>query len=220
MLPRMVYALGAVTGLVSLTNWYAVARNHHAVEWWTKLLTMVALLAAVLAAGATGSGTGWWLLAALFFGLLGDLALLGDTSARFVAGVLAFLVGHVAYVVCFVTLGLPSPGWSWAGLAVLAPIAWASRKTAPTAYRLAGLKVAIPIAVYSVVIGTMLVTAWLTGLWLVAAGATIFVVSDTIIGLTLAEREFDRPAGPAHVAIMVTYHIGQFLIAYGVLSQL
>lgn len=220
MLPPMVVAFGVVTAGIALSNWYAVATGRRRLEWWSKLLTMVGLIAVSLAAGAGSSATGWWLLAALLFGLLGDLALLGHTEGRFVAGVAAFLVGHLAYLVCFANLGLPAPGWSWLGLLVLAVVAFGSREVVPTAYRLSGVKLAVPIAVYSLVIGAMLVVAWLTGLALVAAGATVFVVSDTIIAVTLAKTDFGRPAGRAQLAVMVTYHLGQALIAAGVLSQL
>jgi len=216
----MVVALGVLTAGISVSNWYAVGTGRARLEWWSKLLTMVALLAVAVAAGAAGSATGWWLLAALFFGLLGDVALLGDSEERFVAGVAAFLVGHLAYVVCFARLGLPSPAWSWLVVVVLALMLAVTRRVVPTAYRLAGLKVAAPIAVYSLVIATMLVVAWLTGLGLVAGGATIFVVSDSVIALTLAATEFGRPSGRAQLAIMVTYHVGQALIAAGVLRAL
>lgn len=220
MLRRMVVALGVLTAGISLSNWYAVGAGRERLEWWSKLLTMVGLIAVAVAAGAAGTTTGWCLLVALFFGLLGDVALLGDTEARFVAGVGFFLVGHVAYLACFARLGLPSPGWAWAVVAVLGLMLVVTRRVVPTAYRLAGVKVAAPIAVYSLVIAAMLVVAWLTGLWLVAAGATIFVVSDSIIALTLAATEFGRPSGRAQLAIMVSYHVGQALIAAGVLRQL
>ena len=216
----MVVALGVLTAGISFSNWYAVGSGRARLEWWSKLLTMVALIGVALAAGAAGSVTGWSLLLALFFGLLGDVALLGESEERFVAGVAFFLVGHLAYGVCFVHLGLPSPDWSWAVVVVLALILAVTRNVVPTAYRLAGAKLAAPIGVYSLVIAVMLVLAWLTGLGLVAAGAAVFVVSDSVIALTLVATEFGRPTGRAQLAIMVTYHVGQALIVAGVLRAL
>ena len=61
------------------------------------------------------TAAGVWLLVALVFGLLGDVALLSDSLPRFRAGVWAFLVGHLAYLVCFASLGLTVPAWSWSG---------------------------------------------------------------------------------------------------------
>lgn len=213
----MVLLLAVLTALIALANWYAVARRHRTAEQWTKPLTMVALMATALAAGAGGSDPGRWLLVALFFGLLGDVALLGATSGRFLAGVAAFLVGHLAYVACFAALGLPSPGWAWAVVALLVGMLVVTRDVVPSAYRLGGARVAGPVALYSLVIAAMLVTAWLTGQGLIAAGAAVFVVSDSIIGLSLGRTGFSGPHGRTHVAIMVTYHLGQALIVAGVL---
>ncbi|MEP9383095.1 lysoplasmalogenase [Nocardioides sp. KR10-350] len=215
-----VVLLGVLTALDALTDWAAVVHDRRRAEHVTKPLVMVGLMAITVAAGGTGSAAGWWLLAALFFGMLGDIALLGDSEPRFLSGVAAFLVGHVGYVVCFALLGLPSPAWAWVVIVVLVAMLVVTRRVVPTAYRLAGARIAVPIALYSLVIGIMLVLAWLTGLPLVAAGATIFVVSDAMIALTLAETEFGRPHGAVQLAIMVTYHVGQALVAAGVLHAL
>jgi uncharacterized membrane protein YhhN len=214
----VVVTLAVLTGLVAVANWYAVGSRRARVERWTKPLTMAALIATALAADAGGSAAGRWLLVALVFGLLGDVALLGDTTRRFLAGVAAFLIGHLGYVACFVALGLPSPGWAWAVVAILLAVLVVTRDVVPAAYRLAGAAVAAPVAVYSLVIAAMLVLAWLTGHGPIAAGASVFVVSDSIIGLSLGRFGFRGPSGRTHVAIMVTYHLGQALIAIGVLA--
>lgn len=212
----MLLPLAVLTGLVAVAHWYAVARGRARLEWWTKPLTMVALAGTVVAADAAAHGAGRWLLAALACGLVGDIALLRRGARWFLAGVTAFLLGHLAYLACFLTLGFDSPGAAWVGLVLLLAVAWLSRDTAPAAYRLAGAGVAAAVAVYSVVIGAALVAAWWTGLWTVAAGATIFAISDAVIGMTLSSRGFERAAGPSHLLVMVTYHLGQFLIALGV----
>jgi len=208
-----------LTAAVALTNWWAVATGRLRVEWWTKLLTMVALVATALAAGASGSGSGRWLLVALACGLLGDLALLGETRRRFLAGVAAFLAGHLAYLVCFARIGLPWPAYAWLGVLALAVVLVATRRVVPAAWRVVGAGVAVPLAAYSLVIGAMLLAAWATGDLLVALGATVFVVSDAVIALTLARHDFERPRGADHVAVMVTYHLGQALIVVGVLGS-
>lgn len=220
MLPTVVLALAIVSGLIALVDWWAVSRHAARIETVAKPLTMVGLIAVALAAGAVHHGAGWWLLVALFFGMLGDIMLLGSTSRRFLGGVAMFLIGHLAYVACFLTLGLPHPGWSWLCLVVLVGMLVVTRDVVPAAHRLAGATVAVPVAAYSLVIGAMLVLAWLTGLPLLAVGATIFVVSDSIIGLNLARKGFGGPKGTAQVIVMVTYHLGQALIAAGVLHAL
>jgi uncharacterized membrane protein YhhN len=198
----------------ALVDWYAVAHDDRRTETWAKPLVLSSLIVAAVVLGATGTTAGIWLLAALVFGLLGDVALLSDTLPRFRAGVGAFLVGHLAYVVCFVSLGLPMPTWSWVGLAVLAAALFATRGVVPATHRLEGPALSVPVAVYSVVIGAMLLLAWFTGEPLVALGASVFVVSDAI----LSTDRFVRPIPHARLILMVTYHVGQALIVAGVLA--
>jgi len=199
---------------LALVDWYAVARGDRRTEVWAKPLVLSSLIVAAVVLGATETAAGLWLLVALVFGLLGDVALLSDSLPRFRAGVAAFLVGHLAYLGCFAALGLTMPAWSWTGLAVLAVALFATRGVVPGTHRLAGRALSVPVAVYSVVIGAMLLCAWFTGVPLVALGATVFVVSDA----TLSIDRFVRPIPHAHLILMVTYHLGQALIVAGVLT--
>ena len=216
----MVLALAVITGLVALADWWSVWRGRPQIEAVAKPLTMVGLIALAEAAGAGDHRAGVWLLVALFFGMLGDVALLGNTQARFLGGVGMFLLGHLAYVVCFVELWAPTPWLVGAAAIFLVAVFVVTRDTVPAAFRLGGPRVAAPVAAYSLVIGTMLITASLTGRPLIGAGAAIFVVSDSIIGLSLAKTGFGGPSGKAHVVVMVTYHVGQALIVAGVLRAL
>lgn len=217
----MLVFFSALTGLAALDNWFSVARGRLAMEKVTKVLTMLALIGAVVCAGDVHRGTTWLLVAALALGLVGDILLLGDPSlSRFLGGVAAFLVGHLAYLLCFVRLGLPAPGWAWISVAALVAVLLATRDLLPAAWRRGGLGAAAPLASYSLVIGAMLVCAWCTGHPLIAAGALVFVLSDALIALYIARHDFASPHGWYHVAIMVSYHVGQALIALGVLRAL
>ena len=198
----------------ALVDWYAVAREDRRTETWAKPLVLSSLLVVAVVLGATSSTAGVWLLVALVFGLLGDVALLSDSLPRFRAGVAAFLVGHLAYVACFASLGLPMPAWSWAGLVVLAAALFATRGVVPATHRLEGPALSVPVAVYSAVIGAMLLCAWFTGVRLVALGASVFVVSDAVLSID----RFVRPIPHARLILMVTYHVGQALIVAGVLT--
>lgn len=173
-------------------------------------------------AGLVGHGVGHadvhyagrWLLFALAFGLLGDIALLGDSVSRFKLGLGAFLIGHLGYLVCFSELGLPRPGWSWAVFAVLLLTVIWTQDVTPSVYRSGGIALAGPVVAYTLVIAAMFVLAWFTGDWVIALGATIFVASDSILSV----NRFVRPLPQAQLAIMVTYHVGQALIVAGVLG--
>lgn len=89
-----------------------------------------------------------------------------------------------------------------------------TRDVVPATHRQGGAGLSVPVAVYTAVIGAMLVCAWFTGEPLVAVGAAIFVASDT----TLSVDRFVRPLPHAHLAVMVTYHLGQALMVAGVLA--
>jgi uncharacterized membrane protein YhhN len=208
---ELIWALPACFALI---DWYAVARGDRRTETWAKPAVLVSLMVAAAILGATATAAGVWLLVALAFGLLGDVALLSDSLPRFNAGVGAFLLGHLAYLVCFAVLGLTAPGWAWAGLLVLALALFVTRGVVPATHRAAGRGLSIPVAVYSVVIGAMLLGAWFTGEPLVALGASVFVASDA----TLSVDRFVRPLPHARLLVMVTYHVGQALIVAGVLA--
>jgi uncharacterized membrane protein YhhN len=208
---EVVWVLPAALALV---DWYAVARDDRRTEMFAKPLVLASLIVVGVVLGASDSTAGVWLLVALFFGLVGDVALLGDSLPRFQAGLAAFLVGHLAFVVCFAELGLPAPWWSAFGLLALSVALVATRQVLPVTHRLAGPALSVPVGVYMAVIGAMLVCAWGTGEPLVAAGATVFVASDAILSV----NRFVRPVPHGRLLLMVAYHVGQALIVAGILG--
>jgi uncharacterized membrane protein YhhN len=198
----------------ALADWYAVWRGDRRTERWAKPATLVTLIVAAVVLGATDDAAGVWLLVALVFGLAGDVFLLERSDSRFRLGLAAFLVGHLAFVFCFVELGLDPQGWNYLSLLVLAACLLATRQVAASTYLRGGLALAVPVAVYTVVIGAMVIYAFTTGEPLIAVGATVFAISDTV----LARDRFVRPWDRAQLLVMVTYHVGQALIVAGVLA--
>ena len=206
----------AVPAVLALVDWYAVAHEDRRTETWAKPATLVALIGVALALGATDNTAGLWLLVALVLGLVGDVLLLGDSDTRFRLGLAAFLVGHLAFIVSFVVLGLDQPGWLWIAWLVLFACLIATRRVVPATFLRGGRALAFPVALYTVVIGAMLIIAFDTGEPLIAVGAAIFAASDSI----LAVNKFVAPRPWAPVAVMVTYHVGQALIVAGVLAAI
>lgn len=207
-----------LTGACALLDWYAVWRGDRRLEAFAKPATMVAMIGAALAMGALdspiGLSAGTWLLVALAFGLVGDVMLLSDTVPRFQAGLAAFLVGHLAYLFAFAEVGLATGVGIWgAAIALMVSVA-VTRDVVPNTWKLGGPALAVPVAAYTLVIGAMLVAAWMTGEPLIAVGATIFVASDTI----LARNRFVAPIPRGHLWVMITYFTGQALIVLGVLA--
>jgi uncharacterized membrane protein YhhN len=207
----LIWLLPAVFALV---DWYAVARGDRRTETWAKPATLAALIVTALVLGATDSAAGIWLLVALALGLAGDVFLLEKSDQRFRLGLAAFLVGHLAFVVSFTRLGLDPASWTWVAWVVLLLCLLATRKVAPATFVRGGTALALPVALYTVVIGAMVILAFDTGVPLIAVGATVFAASDSI----LAVDRFVSPRPWAPVAVMVTYHLGQALIVAGVLG--
>lgn len=203
-----------VPAVPALADWYAVARSDRRTESWAKPATLVALIGAAVALGATDTSAGRWLLGGLVLGLAGDVFLLEKSDTRFRLGLAAFLVGHLAFVVAFWRLGVDPAGWSWWWGPVMFACLIATRRVLPGAMRHGGRPLALPVAVYTVVIGAMVIVAFDTGEPLIALGAAVFACSDSI----LAVDRFVRPRPWAPVAVMVTYHLGQALIVAGLLA--
>jgi len=128
---------------------------------------------------------------------------------RFIAGLLSFLVAHLIYIYAF-TLH----GWhiSW-------PVAGAVALVATLFFlfiRKGTGKLAVPVILYSVALGTMAVVAVSAALasgkhtaWAGAIGALLFLISDGF----LAVRKFRGPYRWSPVCVMATYFTAQWLIA-------
>ena len=202
--------------VAAIANWWAVAARRRALVLVAKPAALLALIAVALVGGAATTTPGPWLLVALVLCLAGDVFLLGDSEKAFLGGLSSFLLGHLAYVVVFVELGFAEPAWGLIGLMALIAVLIATRRVIPAAHREGGVVLAGAVTAYMLVIGAMVITAWMTGEWLIGLGATTFMVSDTV----LAVARFVRRAAQADLAVMVTYHLGQALLVAGVLATL
>ncbi len=147
------------------------------------------------------------LAAGLLLGSIGD-ALLESGRRYFVAGLAAFLCGHIAYALHFLrsgrrrippaaTLALAAYGvlilvWLWPGLGALR----------------------LPVALYVAVILTMAATSLRVGGW-VAIGAALFVISDSL----LAANRFRSPIPYRGYLVWGTYYAAQISIALGSLRR-
>ena len=193
-----------VAAVFAVGNWIAVARGQRALEYVCKPGTMAALIAVAIALDPRVDDVRAWFVTALVLSLLGDIFLMLP-SDRFVAGLSAFLLGHIAYVV-----GLNRHGGSVAELAsrpfqwLPSPRCWLRGSSVPRSpggdRELVG-----PLVAYMGVIAAMVTCAVATGITLAVIGAVLFMASDSLI----AETRFVGPRSWGAVAIMVTYHLGQ-----------
>lgn len=201
------WSLTAIAVGCMLVNWWAVRRHHAGIEAATKPAVMIALIGVATTADLDPTTLRPWIISALAFGLVGDIALLPQVD-RFLAGLAAFFVGHVAYVVAFIVIWSPS-AWLLAGTAGLAMLIW--RFGVPIDRGLSGDPMRVPVLAYIAVIGALILTASGTGRWPIVLGALAFATSDGLIGTA----KFVRPAPDRRVWILVLYHLGQGAIVAG-----
>lgn len=167
----------------------------------------VPVLAAAVLAAMQRTAYGRTIAVGLVFGALGDVLL--EASPRlFLAGLGAFLAGHVVYVAAFVRderqlrIGRALPSFAL-GIGMLS-VLWPG---------LGGLR--YPVAAYMLVICAM---AWRaaarvgpgrSGAWLAVAGAWLFLASDSVLGV----RKFLGPFPADRTVILATYWAAQLLVA-------
>ena len=209
-MPDAVWVVAALTAVVAVLDWRAVLRDDGRTERWAKPGVLVGLVVVALLAGAGGSTSGRWVLLALVLGLVGDLLLLPGPD-RFVPGLVAFLLGNLAWVAACLAVGLERPALGWVGLGVVGGALVAGRRILPGAHDAGGGVLAGAVAAYMLVLGVLAVLGWATGLLLVGLGATLFVASDTVLamGRFVQEHRWSRPV------VMVTYHLAQALLMAG-----
>ena len=172
----------------------------------TVLLSLIAISSWI----SNRSAYAQWIVVGLVFSLLGDVLLMWPNH-YFLAGLAAFLVTHVAYLVAFTRdCKFPARLFIWFAYVVAAIACYAL--LLPTLPR--GLR--IPVAAYTALLSTMASQAM--GRFLAtetsyarraALGALLFLLSD----LLLAFDRFRSPLLWSTVLILVPYYIGQWLIA-------
>jgi uncharacterized membrane protein YhhN len=168
-----------------------------------------AFIAVAISAGALDTTFGKIMVAALILSWFGDLFLALNGRGPFVAGLLAFLLGHLAYVVAFSYRGLGEdliiPTIGVAAIAV-AIATW----LLPTVPRELKLPVIAYIAVISVMVATAMSTNTFAADWRIPAGAIAFFVSDIFV----ARDRFAAPGFINRILGLPLYYGGQLLLAW------
>jgi len=224
----MQYGLLVVALLFAACDWVAVARDRRRLEMICKPATMVAVVFAVLTqawAGTPGFEDEWlarFFVPAFTLSLIGDVFLMLRRERLFLAGLGAFLLAHVCYII-----GLNATTPPWPSVAVLVPVAGGGtillQRLAEGLRRRGQKRMLAPVAMYSVVLSLMLYSAWTTLLrpewgktraWLAAIGASLFFISDSMLAWDRFVTSFPK----ARLWIHVTYHLGQMALAASVLG--
>ena len=173
-----------------------------------KPLTMVILIVTLISSGSVNSTFTYLMLAGLVLSLCGDVFLMLPKD-RFIAGLVSFLLAHIAYIAAFSTIFAFTVTWWWLLIVVALSVGYFGLLSSS----LGKLKVAV--LFYVAVISAML---WLAGEiymadpsslnLLLIVGASTFAVSDAC----LAWNKFKAKYSGAQTAILSTYFLAQWLL--------
>lgn len=170
------------------------------------------MLMPLLAGWAYSQGAPRILILSLAFATIGDFAM--DFESLFLLGMAGFAAAHVCYIAYFVSRGavdrLRGRLWLPALFAVAALALVVYIWSAPA---IAELR--IPIPVYALLLSATAVTAWAVDNR-AGVGATLFLASDALIAVGIAERPQPEPA---QLWIMVLYIVGQFLLVSSIVDR-
>lgn len=202
----------------------ALKKQWFKLEVVAKPAVMISLFAGLLI--TTGlNGALLWFGLGILLSLMGDVFLMLSVDRFFLAGLVAFLLAHLAYVVGF---NIPLPEFSSWGLLLAIMIGWGGvrvmRRVISALAAKGQLRLRIPIIIYTVVISLMLLSAaikltdlsWGAGAsLLVSVGAFLFYISDII----LAWNKFVSPIQYGRIYNIGAYHLGQIALIAGVALQ-
>ena len=211
-LARWLPALTVASAMLAIANgtW---ALDHRALLFVFKPLTTLLIIAHAWRRGADAPAARRFVLAGLWFSLLGDVALMWPQRG-FVPGLVAFLIAHVLYIVAFTRehrfAAQPAALAAYALIAgTILAFLWGDIP--------AGLR--IPVAGYVFALTAMAAQTTVVGLRAegddvhrargLMIGGALFMASDTV----LAVNRFAMPIPAAGLWILATYWAAQWLIA-------
>jgi len=215
----LIAALG-FAALEALALWKKWTR----LEYLAKPAVMIVLLLWLWTTTGLG-GAALWFGLGILLSLTGDILLMISLDRLFLAGLIAFLLAHLAYLIGF---NIPIPeisawGFVLAIIVGLGGVRVMRRIVAPLTSS-GQARMRMPIIIYSAVISLMLLSAmmkmteitWNTNAAaLVGVGAFLFYVSDII----LAWNKFVAPIQNGRIYNIGAYHLGQIMLIAGVIAQ-
>ncbi|WP_010098278.1 lysoplasmalogenase [Ornithinibacillus scapharcae] len=196
---------------------FAIYLNKQAWKYILKPGTMLCIIILAMYINPLHTSYSFYVLLALIFSLAGDVFLMLEDK-WFIHGLASFLLAHIIYIVGFLT------SWTFVFsntsatliifILILATVFL--KILYPKVYKQGGKLFIVAVAIYIVIISTMLSLAILTGSVLVITAAFLFFISDAI----LACNKFYVRFRLADYMVMGTYFSAQLLFAISVGSPL
>ena len=217
----MSYYLIGFALIIAAADWFAVAKRWKLLEYFAKPGVMVILITWLVINDGYQGPTRFFLIG-LIFSLAGDIFLMLPDE-KFLAGLISFLIAHLAYIRGFTISGVAISTTGFVIIFLVGLVGFGVLMRI-----LNGLKdhhqekLRFPVIIYATVICIMLVSALYTLLvpspvWnfypaiLVSIGAILFFISD----LSLAWNKFVHRVTHGGLLIIITYHLAQITITLG-----
>jgi uncharacterized membrane protein YhhN len=161
--------------------------------------------------------------ASLLFSWIGDIVLLDEVY--FIHGLASFLFVHIFYIFAYRQHQEEGHATALHGIQrvrLAFPLILASTGMLIILYPVLKTHVKLPIVLYTIILVAMVLQALFRfgktnfrSFWLVFAGATLFMISDSIFAI----NKFLSPIPLGDFWIMITYIPAQFLIVEGLLAH-
>lgn len=177
--------------------------------WVAKPLASTGFVLAAWGAGALTTRYGQIVLVALALSWLGDVLLIPKARLTFLAGLVSFLLGHVAFAAAFWLRGAPLGALGLALLVLAVPSGFTWRWLRPYVDSAMRVPVATYVAVITLMVALALATTVQHGGWLVLAGAVAFYLSD----LAVARDRFVAEGFANRLWGLPLYYGAQLLLA-------
>jgi len=203
--------LMTVVGLAGLL--YGEWKDQPGLRAASKPFASLGFIVAAIGFGALESRYGNIVLGGLILGAIGDVCLLGKGKSAFIAGLVSFLLGHVAYVFAFGSLPLGTPQAVIAAVVMAALMIFIARWVFPHAPDMR-----VPIGIYMLVIAAMCVVAVGAGAegapWMIPVGAVMFTASD----IAVVRDRFVAPGFVNRLWGLPLYYAAQLIIAWSIMA--
>jgi len=206
-------ALGAAA-VSSAANLTAILRHDKRLEYAAKPTVMALLILVALLLHPASQAERACFVVAVALGLAGDVFLMLRHD-YLVAGLLAFLAGHVAYIVGFRFGAFELGGLVVGAVIVTLTAALALRRILAALRAGDRARLQVPVVAYVVVISLMTVSATASGSLIAAAGGLLFFFSD----LLFSWYRFVRPLSWGQPLNIVMYQSGQALLVLSLASS-
>lgn len=214
---KLIFGIYALVVLLELLFIYF---NQSQLRWFTKPLLMPLLMIGFYMTSVKRTGAAFFLiLVALFLSWGGDVLL--QMEGMFIPGLVSFLLAHICYIIYFTKTGKGKQGLVQLKPIVVLPVLLYVLLFLWLLFPyLDALK--IPVTVYGITIGTMLLLALNTKHKLLdktaslfIAGALLFVISDSVLAVNL----FAYKHMLLSLLVMSTYAAAQYLIVKGAIAN-